>query len=159
MPTIHVTTVIHAPMDRVFDLSRSITLHKRSMQHVQEEAVRGRTNGLIEYDETVTWRAKHLGKMRELTTKITEMRKKEYFCDEMVKGDFTYMKHEHFFKEIENGTVTIDIMKFGTPYGRLGKWLERFFLQKYMTRLLVMRNNTIKEYAEGEKWKVILNGI
>ena len=157
MPTIHITTLIHAPMDRVFDLSRSITLHKRSMLHLQEEAIKGRTNGLIELDETVTWRAKHLGKVRQLTTRITEMRPKEYFCDEMVDGDFTFMKHEHHFKEIGNGTVAIDIMEFGTPYGKLGRLLERFYLQRYMTRLLKLRNDTIKEYAESEKWRVILD--
>jgi ligand-binding SRPBCC domain-containing protein len=159
MPTIHITTVIHAPMERVFDLARSITLHKRAMEHSQEDAIRGRMTGLIEADETVTWRAKHFGKMRELTTRITEMRKKEYFCDEMVEGDFTFMKHEHFFKEIGNGTVAIDIFEFGTPYGKLGLWLEKLFLRRYMKKLLVMRNNTIKEYAESEKWKVILNGV
>lgn len=157
MPTIHITTLIHAPMDRVFDLSRSITLHKRSMLHLQEEAIKGRTNGLIELDETVTWRAKHLGKVRILTTRITEMRHKEYFCDEMVEGDFTYMKHEHHFKEIGNGTVAIDIMEFGTPYGKLGKLIERFYLHRYMTRLLKIRNEVIKEYAESEKWRVILD--
>jgi ligand-binding SRPBCC domain-containing protein len=157
MPTIHVTTLIHAPMDRVFDLSRSITLHKRSMLHLQEEAIKGRTNGLIELDETVTWRAKHLGKIRQLTTRITEMRHKDYFCDEMVEGDFTFMKHEHHFKQIENGTVAIDIFEFGTPYGKLGKLLERFYLQRYLTRLLQLRNSFIKEYAESEKWRVILD--
>lgn len=157
MPTIHVTTVIHAPMDRVFDLSRSITLHKRSMSHLQEDAVKGRTNGLIECNETVTWQAKHLGKIRQLTTRITEMRHKDYFCDEMVEGDFTYMKHEHHFKEIGNGTVAIDIMEFGTPYGWLGRMFERFYLHRYMTRLLQLRNEVIKEYAESEKWRVILD--
>jgi len=157
MPIIHITTLIHAPMDRVFDLSRSITLHKRSMLHLQEDAIKGRTNGLIELDETVTWRAKHLGKVRQLTTRITAMRHKEYFCDEMVEGDFTYMKHEHHFKEIGNGTVAIDIMEFGTPYGKLGKLFERIYLQRYMTRLLKLRNDTIKEYAESEKWRVILD--
>jgi ligand-binding SRPBCC domain-containing protein len=157
MPTIHITTVIHAPMDRVFDLSRSITLHKRSMKHLQEDAIYGRTNGLIERDETVTWQAKHLGKLRQLTTKITEMRYKDYFCDEMVSGDFTFMKHEHHFKEIGNGTVAIDIMEFGTPYGWLGRMVEKFYLKRYMTRLLVLRNNAIKDYAETEKWRVILD--
>jgi ligand-binding SRPBCC domain-containing protein len=157
MPTIHITTLIHAPMERVFDLSRSITLHKRSMLHLQEEAIKGRTNGLIELDETVTWRAKHLGKIRFLTTRITEMRHKEYFCDEMVDGDFTFMKHEHHFKEIGNGTVAIDIMEFGTPYGKLGRLFERFYLQRYLTRLLKIRNEVIKEYAETEKWRVILD--
>ncbi|AWO02268.1 cell division protein [Chitinophaga alhagiae] len=157
MPLIHLTTVIHAPLPRVFDLSRSITLHKRSMEHLKEEAIRGRTSGLIELNETVTWRAKHLNKMRELTTRITSMQKPHYFCDEMEKGDFTFMKHEHHFKEIENGTIVIDIMEFGTPYGRMGRWLERLYLRKYMKRLLQLRNKIIKEYAESEKWRVILD--
>ncbi|PSL49442.1 ligand-binding SRPBCC domain-containing protein [Chitinophaga niastensis] len=157
MPTIHLTTVIHAPLERVFDLSRSITLHKRSMTHLQEEAIKGRTNGLISYNETVTWRAKHLGKIRELTTKITDMRPLEFFTDEMTDGDFTHMKHAHHFKEIGNGTVMIDIMDFGTPYGWLGRLFERIYLQKYMTKLLQLRNDTIKDYAESEKWRVILD--
>lgn len=157
MPTIHITTVIYAPLERVFDLSRSITLHKRSMAHMQEDAIHGRTNGLIEQDETVTWQAKHLGKLRRLTTRITEMRKTDYFCDEMVAGDFTYMKHEHHFKAIGNGTVAIDIMEFGTPYGWMGRLFERFYLNKYMTELLRIRNSVIKDYAETEKWRVILD--
>ncbi|RFS23532.1 cell division protein [Chitinophaga silvatica] len=157
MPTIHLTTVIHAPLDRVFDLSRSITLHKRSMTHRQEDAIKGRTNGLISYNETVTWRAKHLGKMRELTTQITAMQQNEFFCDEMTQGDFTHMKHEHYFKEIGNGTVMIDIMDFGSPYGWFGRVFERFYLQRYMTKLLQERNSTIKDYAESEKWRVILD--
>ncbi|NLR79084.1 SRPBCC family protein [Chitinophaga eiseniae] len=157
MPTIHLTTVIHAPLERVFDLSRSITLHKKSMSHRQEEAIKGRINGLIAYNETVTWRAKHLGKMRELTTKVTAMRQHEFFSDEMTDGDFTHMSHEHHFKEIGNGTVMIDIMDFGTPYGWFGRVFEKFYLQKYMTKLLQERNNTIKEFAESEKWRVILD--
>lgn len=157
MPLIHLTTVIHAPLNIVFDLSRSITLHKRSMEHSKEEAIKGRTSGLIEYDETVTWRAKHLNKVRQLTIKITAMQKDHYFCDEMVEGDFTFMKHEHFFREISNGTVVIDIMEFGTPYGRIGRWFEKLYLKKYMTRLLAHRNNVIKEYAESEKWRVVLD--
>lgn len=156
MPTIHLTTIVRAPLDRVFDLSRSITLHKRSMQHLQEEVVKGRSNGLIEHDETVTWRAKHLGKMRQLTMRIIDMQNPEYFCDEMVDGDFTFMKHDHYFKQIGNGTVMIDVLEFGTPYGWLGRMVERFYLKRYMTRLLELRNKAIREYAESEKWKVIL---
>lgn len=157
MPRIHLTTVIHAPLDRVFDLSRSITLHKRSMEHMQEEAVKGRTNGLIEYDETVTWRAKHLRKMRELTVKVTAMQKHQFFQDEMVEGDFRFMKHEHHFREIANGTVMIDFFEFGTPYGTIGRWFEKVYLKRYMTKLLQFRNKVIKEYAESEKWRVILD--
>ncbi|MCW3462555.1 SRPBCC family protein [Chitinophaga nivalis] len=156
MPTIHLTTVIHAPLERVYDLSRSITLHKRSMTHLQEDAIKGRTTGLILLNETVTWRAKHLGKMRELTTKITAMQPLEFFSDEMTAGDFTHLKHAHYFKEIGNGTVMIDIMDFGTPYGWMGRVFEKIYLNRYMTKLLQLRNRAIKDYAESDKWRVIL---
>ncbi|RZM01677.1 MAG: cell division protein, partial [Pedobacter sp.] len=86
MPTIHLTTFIQAPAERVFDLSRSIDLHKKSMTKHKEEAVAGTRFGLIEKDETVTWKAKHLFKTRMLRTKITAMKKAEMFIDEQVEG-------------------------------------------------------------------------
>ena len=48
MPTINLTTEINAPIEICFDLSRSIDLHKQSMEHTKEEAIAGRTSGLIE---------------------------------------------------------------------------------------------------------------
>ena len=60
MPTIHLTTFIAAPVDVVFDLSRSVDIHKKSMQNHQEEAVAGTRFGLMEQEDTVTWKAKHL---------------------------------------------------------------------------------------------------
>ena len=78
MAKIHLTTVINAPVDRVFDLSRSITLHKISTAHTSEEAVAGVTSGLINENETVTWQAKHLFKVRRFTSRIT---KRCSFCD------------------------------------------------------------------------------
>ncbi len=85
------------------------------------------------------------------------MNKHASFTDEMEKGDFTHMKHDHFFREIDNGTVMIDIMEFGAPYGIFGKWFEKLYLRKYLRKLLALRNEIIKEYAESEKWRVILD--
>lgn len=157
MPTIHLTTFIEAPAQRVFDLSRSIDLHKKSMAHTQEQAVAGTTAGLIELDETVTWKAKHLFKVRVLRTRITNMEKSSKFTDEMANGDFKTMKHEHHFKQVENGTLMIDLFSYETPYGKIGQLVNSLFLTRYIKKLLEHRNNVIKEYAESEKWKFILN--
>lgn len=157
MPNIHLTTFIAAPVERVFDLSRSIDLHKKSMEHASEQAVAGTTTGLIGLDETVTWKAKHLGKQRVLKVKITAMSAPASFTDEMVAGDFKQMKHEHHFKPINNGTLMIDLFSFETPYGGLGKLANSVFLSRYMKKLLEQRNAAIKEYAEGDKWKFLLN--
>ncbi len=156
MQTIHLTTFIKAPVQVVFDLSRHIELHKRSMTSYNEEAVAGTRFGLLERDETVTWKAKHLFKKRLLRVKVTDLQKPDHFVDEQLSGDFKAMKHEHFFKPCENGTIMIDMFHYDIPYGFFGKLFDRFYLFRYLTRLLQQRNNAIKEYAESEKWKMLL---
>jgi ligand-binding SRPBCC domain-containing protein len=156
MPNIHLTTFIAAPVDRVFDLSRNIDLHKQSMIKHKEEAVAGTRFGLIEKDETVTWKAKHFFKTRLLRTRITEMVKPKVFIDEQSKGDFKMMKHEHHFKPCENGTIMIDLIHFETPYGAMGRVFNSLYLTRYIRKLIEQRNNTIKEFAESEKWKKLL---
>jgi len=156
MPTIHLTTFIAAPAEVVFDLSRHIGLHKESMAKYREEAVAGIRMGLIEKEDTVTWRAKHLFKNRLLRVKITEMKKPEMFTDEQLQGDFKMMKHEHHFKPCENGTLLIDLFHFESPYGIIGSWFNSLYLTNYLKRLLEQRNRTIKEVAEGSRWKRLL---
>jgi ligand-binding SRPBCC domain-containing protein len=157
MPTIHLTTFIAAPVERVFDLSRSIELHKKAMAHTGEQAVAGTTMGLIGLNETVTWKAKHLYKTRIMKVRITAMQQPYSFTDEMVDGAFKSMKHEHHFKAIDNGTLAIDIFTFESPYGGLGKVIDVLYLRKYMESLLDQRNRVIREYAESDKWKFVLN--
>ena len=157
MPTIHLTTFVAAPTQRVFDLARSIDLHRKSMAHTGEEAIAGTTSGLIGLNETVTWKARHLRRVRVLKSKITAMDPPLSFTDEMVNGDFKSLRHEHHFKTIANGTLLIDIFTYEAPYGGLGRLADRLFLTRYMKTLLETRNKTIKEYAESEKWKFILD--
>jgi len=157
MPTIHLTTFIAAPVERVFDLSRSIDVHKKSLAHTNEQAVAGTTSGLIQQHETVTWKAKHLGKVRILKVKISSMIAPQSFTDELVNGDFKEMKHEHHFKPIKNGTLMIDLFSFESPYGSIGKMANYIFLKRYLRKLLERRNLAIKEYAETDKWKFLLN--
>ena len=47
MPRIELRTEIKASKEIVFDLSRSIDLHKISTEHTKETAIDGKTAGLI----------------------------------------------------------------------------------------------------------------
>lgn len=156
MSKIHLTTLINAPVERVFDLSRSINLHKISTSHTNEEVIAGIITGLINLNETVTWRAKHLFKKRQFTAKITRMDNPVSFTDEMVQGDFKSYKHEHYFKAIENGTLMIDLVEFESPYGFAGILFNKIYLKTYLQKMLLHRNRVIKDYAESQKWKAIL---
>jgi ligand-binding SRPBCC domain-containing protein len=154
MPKLHLETTINAPIERVFDLARSIDLHLLSLEHTNEKAVAGRTTGLVEKGETVTWRAKHLGVTQELTSLITDVEPHHYFADELVKGAFQHFKHEHFFEQREDGrTLMKDIFDYKSPLGILGKLADSLFLAKYMTRLLEQRNSSLKKVAENQRWK------
>ncbi len=155
MPTITLKTQVKAHPKLVFDLSRSIDLHKISTSKTKEEAIAGRTSGLIELDETVTWRATHLGIRQKLTSKITEYDFPHSFADEMVKGAFKRFKHSHTFEETHEGTIVTDIFDYDSPFGLLGKIVDALFLERYMTRFLEERNNVIKQFAESERWKEV----
>ncbi|NVK63372.1 MAG: SRPBCC family protein [Flavobacteriales bacterium] len=153
MPRIELNTEINAPIDVVFDLSRSIDLHIKTTERSKERAISGKTSGLIELNESVTWRAKHLGFTQNLTSKITVMQRPDIFVDEMTKGIFKSMCHQHLFLEENNKTLMIDIFEFESPLGFLGKLANRLFLKRYLERFIVERNTYIKELAENGAWR------
>ena len=154
MPTIKLETAIGAPIERVFDLARSIDLHRTTMSSYGEKAVAGVTKGLINLGETVTWEAKHLGLRQRLTSKITAFDRPAHFHDSMLRGAFARFEHDHFFAAGEAGTLMTDVVEYASPLGILGTLADRLFLEKYVTRMLVERNRLIKEIAESaDNWK------
>ncbi len=157
MPIIRIETEINSNIKICFDLSRSIDLHKISTKQTNEKAISGKTSGLIKLNESVTWRAKHFGIYQRLTSKITEFEKPNYFVDEMVNGIFKKFKHEHKFISQNNKTLMIDIFDYESPFGILGKLADKLLVKQYMNKLLKERNRIIKEYAESNQWKKILN--
>lgn len=151
MATIYLETSIKADIHKVFDLARDIDLHQKSTGKTNEKAIAGRISGLIEKDETVTWRARHLGINQTLTTKIISMEKPSSFTDMMLEGAFKTMKHQHIFKNKKDRTLMIDIFEFESPLGIIGKFFNHVFLKDYMRNFLLNRNKLIKEIAEAAK--------
>jgi len=157
MEKIILETYIEAPIERVFDLSRSIDLHKISTKGTKEEAIAGKTSGLIELNETVTWKAKHLGVFQKLTVIVTKLERPYIFEDKMIKGAFSEMKHSHKFETVKNGTKMTDIFEFKSPFGIIGRLANLLFLKNYMTKFLEIKNEELKYFAESDNWKKILN--
>lgn len=158
MPKIELTTEIKSTLEICFDLSRSIDLHKISTAQTNEEAIEGKTSGLINLNETVTWQATHFGIKQKLTSKITAFDRPNYFIDEQIKGIFKSITHEHKFEQLADRIIMKDIFEFHSPFGVLGKVFNQLVLTNYLKKLLLVRNQIIKEFAETEKWKEVLNG-
>lgn len=156
MPLIELETEIGAPVDRVFDLARSIDAHIQSTSSTGEKAIAGCTTGLIGMGDTVTWEARHFGIRQRLTVRITAFDRPQMFSDEMVSGAFRSMRHTHRFRTDGFGTAMSDEFEFTSPLGILGKIAERAFLTRYMTSFLETRNRALKRMAESDEWERFL---
>jgi ligand-binding SRPBCC domain-containing protein len=157
MALILLTTNIAAPADRVFDLARSIDAHMASTSQSGERAVEGRTSGLIEEGETVTWEATHFGVKQRLKVKMIRVERPFVFEDEMVSGAFSSMSHQHRFDEKNGETEMTDRFEFRAPLGFLGRIAEALFLTNYMKSFLKKRNEELKKMAESDLWKNYIN--
>lgn len=154
MPRIELITVIEAPAEVVFNLSRSIDFHQDSVPNSKERAIDGRVTGLIELGEFVTWEAVHFGVKQKLTSKIVSMEAPHRFRDSMVHGAFKRFDHDHIFEAVgANTTKMVDLFDYDSPLGLLGQIADKLFLENYMSNLLTGRNKYLKTYSENGKWK------
>ena len=149
MKTIRIETPISALPQRCFDAARDLDLHMKSVAQTGERAVGGRTSGLIEMGQEVTWRARHFGVTQHFTSKITAFDPPRYFQDAMQRGAFKSFVHDHFFTPEADGTVMRDVLTFSAPLGPLGRIAETLVLRRYLERLLTQRAAMIKEAAES----------
>lgn len=156
MTRIKLTTVIDAPIERCFDLARSIDFHTKTTEQTNEKAIAGITSGLIWLNETVTWEAKHFGIRQKLTTRINEFAYPTFFSDEMVKGAFKSIYHKHLFNFEKGKTIMIDEFDYEVPFGLIGKLFDYLVLNSYMKKLLLKRNSELKHKAESDGWKKFL---
>jgi ligand-binding SRPBCC domain-containing protein len=157
MSTIELVTLIHAPPERCFDLSRSVDLHVASTRQTGERAVGAVTSGLLGLGEEVTWSARHFGIRQTLTSRITAFDRPRHFRDAMVHGAFRRFDHDHFFAAHGEGTEMRDVFDFESPLGPLGRLVDALVLERYMRRFLERRNEEIKRVAESEAWRDVLS--
>lgn len=148
MTTIKLTTKIIAPKQIVFDASRSIDIHQQSASPTNEKAIAGVTSGLINLNETVTWRGKHFGFYLTHKSRITAMHLHDYFVDEMEKGKFKSFRHEHFFEEENGYTIMKDKLQYETPFRIFGRLFDVLFLEKHLINFLLERNKVLKTISE-----------
>ena len=156
MVRLEALTIIRAPIERCFDLARSVEVHLAGNAHSGETAVAegGITSGLISMGQRVTWRAKHFGVWQTLTSEITAMDRPRYFQNTMIQGIFRFMKSDNVFQTFSpQETEMRNTFYFAAPLQVLGLLAEVIFLRRYMDSLLRERNAVIKEIAESSEWQ------
>ena len=151
MTTIKITTHYFAPIETVFDTNRNIDIHQQSASKTKEVAIAGITSGLINKNETVTWKGKHFGVFLTHQSVISEMIFPTYFIDEQLKGQFKSFKHQHFFEQKENYVEVTDILEYETPFGIFGKLFDKLLLKNHLTNFIIHRNTVLRNLAEQNR--------
>lgn len=150
MTEILLSTHIHASIETCFDLARDIDIHTKSTAKTKERAIAGRTSGLCELHDEITWEAIHFGIKQHLTVQITRMERPRLFADRMLKGAFKSMSHEHHFEGDQSQCTMNDVFRYEVPFGFIGRLFDKLILKNYMTRFLKKRNAVLKEIAERQ---------
>ena len=151
MTQIKTLTTIKAPIEIVFNNCRNIDIHQYSASKTNEKAIAGRTSGLINKGETVTWKGNHFGIHLKHQSIISEMDFPNYFVDEQLKGHFKSFKHQHLFSQKENQTIMTDILDYETPFGFIGKLFDKLLLVNHLTNFIIYRNTILKELSENHQ--------
>jgi ligand-binding SRPBCC domain-containing protein len=148
MSTITVETKIHAPVDLCFDLARDVAVHCATAAQTQERVVAGKTSGLLELGDQITFEAVHFGVRQRLCSKIVEYDRPHRFTDQMVSGAFKSLRHVHEFETLGDSTLMRDILEWESPLGVLGVVADKLAVERHMRNFLIERNQELKKLAE-----------
>lgn len=148
MAFIRLETLINAPIELCFDLSRDLDVHVASSVSTRERAVAGVTSGMVKLGDEITWEATHFHVRQRLTSKIVEFDRPHLFEDQMQRGPFKHWHHKHLFETRVDGTLMIDEVDYASPFGVIGRIVDMLYLENYMRRFLLRRNAHIKLVAE-----------
>jgi ligand-binding SRPBCC domain-containing protein len=148
MTSIRVETLIKAPIDRCFDLARSVDAHLASTAKTNERVVGGRNQGLFELGDSVTWEARYFGLRLRQGSTITRSDPPHVFVDEGTSGPLGHFRHVHQFVPEHGATLMVDTFEYELPARLGGRLADRLLVERRLRRLLTERAAYLKEQAE-----------
>ncbi|MGD0648693.1 MAG: hypothetical protein ABR971_11935 [Acidobacteriaceae bacterium] len=176
MFTVRESVLIHAPIERLFQLSTNLALVSETlaMKAIDTGVSGGITSGHVVANSRVVWRGWKFGLPTQHHTLITafipphealnrighhDVTASAFFQDTQERGRFAFFQHDHHFTEFSTGptrapiTELRDEVSFELPFGLLGRITARLLLQPTIHRLCRQRFALLKELAEGEGWR------
>ena len=141
--------VIAAPRHDVFAAALDPELHVRTMARYGETMVEAPAGGVFTEGSTVTWRARHFGIPFRLRSTVFDIDPPDRFSDRQIRGPFASFRHEHEFEENPRGTLMRDTITFRSPFGPIGRVVDRLFMRRYMERMIAERNAVIAAELEA----------
>jgi ligand-binding SRPBCC domain-containing protein len=166
MNTVRESIRIHAPIDRLFQLSTNLALVQETlgMHPVHTGVAGGLTKGHILANSRVVWSGWKFGLPTQHHTLITayappHLSNEAFFQDTQERGRFAFFQHDHHFHQSTDPatntplTELSDEVRFTLPFGPLGALAARALLTPYIRRLCRKRFARLKSLAESEAWR------
>jgi hypothetical protein len=145
---------VNAPIERLFDLVRSIGAHEATSS-IDGRAVAGKTSGLAALNDITTWSARFFGLRFQISTRVTSFNPPFSLTEKLERGLLLEFGHVYSLHRLESGLIKLeDRFVFRSP---LGAWFDALVFKPIMTRTVSARLNGLKELAETEAWKTFLN--
>lgn len=85
------------------------------------------------------------GIVTEWVTEITHIEKPFYFADEQRFGPYVFWHHKHFFKNVDTGVETQDLIHYALPLGPIGRLVNSLYVKKSLDRIFDHRSEVLKE--------------
>lgn len=148
MAQIELEMLVHAPSSDCCALALNIQAHLDSTKQTGERVLAGPASGQLQLGDVVTWEARHFGVRQQLTVKITAASPPHHFRDELVRGAFKTLRHDHYFEAVDGGTRVRDVFEFSSSFGLVGRWVDALLLRRYLTTFLQTRNAALKRRLE-----------
>lgn len=149
--------VITAPLERCFDLARSVDFHAVTARPIGGRAAAGRVSGLSGPGDWTTWSARFFGMRFSLTTEIAGFDRPHGFSDVLRSGPFRHFGHVYTFQSLgPDRTRMTDDFSFQSPCGLLGAWVDAAILRRPMQAVDEARAQDIRRIAESEEWRAYL---
>jgi ligand-binding SRPBCC domain-containing protein len=144
-----VETVIHAPVERCFDMARDVAAHVESAAFSGETLVPpGKLEGTLGLGDLVAFEGRHFGLRQRFAARITEVTPPRRFVDEMVSGAFRRLRHEHEFVMHADGTLMRDILEWESPLGFIGRIADELFVKRHMEWFVRTKQQNLKRIIE-----------
>lgn len=78
-------------------------------------------------------------------TEITDYNPPYSFTDKQLKGPYALWVHTHHFKEIDEGTLMTDEVKYSIPMGFIGEIAHMIYVKKELEHIFEYRYKIIEE--------------
>ena len=127
---------------------RDIRIQTETAAQTNEKAIAGITDGKIGLGQTVTFEGTHFGIKQRLTVIVIEFDRPKRFVDAIIEGSFKSFVHIHEFDPQGDATLMRDTLIWTSPFGILGKVVDKLLLERHLTRLVQARNARLKALAE-----------